>query len=150
MDWARPNRWVRSRISDPRVTQFWDKDHLVAKELERQLPADMQLHCCRRKGVLWDIVALYSRDTQWEHASPDFVDGPVVKATDRMEKALRKTIEKVDAGYLSPFPSRGRIGHLHGPEVQVSHPAQLAQTMFGSTGIPQATSMGSKSTSTTC
>src|SRR6202007_3128832 len=31
MDWARPNRWVRLRINDPRVTQFWDKDHLVAK-----------------------------------------------------------------------------------------------------------------------
>jgi hypothetical protein len=94
MDWARPNRWVRSRISDPRVTQFWDNDHLVAKELEHQLPADMQLHCCRRKGVLWDVVALYSHDTQWEHASPDFVDGPVVKASDRMEKSLRQTGER--------------------------------------------------------
>jgi hypothetical protein len=94
MDWARPNRWVRSRINDPRVTQFWDKDHLVAKELERQLPADTHLHCCRRKGVLWDVVALYSDGTQWEHASPSFLDGPVVKASDRMETSLRQTGER--------------------------------------------------------
>jgi hypothetical protein len=94
MDWARPNRWVRSRINDPRVTQFWDKDHLVAKELERRLPADMQLHCCRRKGVLWDLVALYPDGTQWEHASPNFLDGPVVKATNRMETSLRQTGER--------------------------------------------------------
>ena len=94
MDWARPNRWVRSRLNEFRVTQFWDKDHLVAKELERQLPDDIQLHCCRRDGVLWDVVALYSHDTLWEHASPDFVDGPVVKAKDSLEKRLHETAEQ--------------------------------------------------------
>lgn len=93
-DWARPNRWVRSRIADPRVTQFWDKDHLVAKELDQHLPSNTALHCCRRAGVLWDVEALYSPGAQWERASPEFVDGPVLKATDRMEKALRKTTEQ--------------------------------------------------------
>jgi hypothetical protein len=75
------------------VTQFWDKDHLVAKELAQHLPADTQLNCCRRAGVLWDVEVLYSPDAQWGHASPEFVDGPVVKATDRMEK-VRKTSEQ--------------------------------------------------------
>ena len=91
MDWDPPNRWVRSRIVDPRVMQFWDKDHLVAKELARQLPADTQLHCCRRSGVLWDIVALYSRDGRWGDAPLQFVDGPVVKASERVEKRLHET-----------------------------------------------------------
>jgi hypothetical protein len=94
MDWARPNRWVRSRIADPRVTQFWDKDHLVAKELDQHLPANTQLHCCRRASILWDVVALYSPDVQWGHASPEFIDGPVVKASDTMEKKLRKSTEQ--------------------------------------------------------
>jgi hypothetical protein len=94
MDRARPNRWVRSRIDDPRVTQFWDTDHLVARELGQQLPANMQLHCCRRAGILWDVVALYPHDSQWERASPDFVDGPVVKASDRLEIRLREASEQ--------------------------------------------------------
>jgi hypothetical protein len=94
MDWARPNRWVRSRINDPRVTQSWDKDHIVAKQLSQQLPQTIQLHCCRRAGVLWDVLALYSHDANWEHASPDFVDGPVVKASDGLEKRLHETTEQ--------------------------------------------------------
>ena len=73
--------------------QFWDKDHLVAKELDQQLAANTQLHCCRRSGVLWDMVALYPHDVQWENARPDFVDGPVVKASGGMEKSLRQTGE---------------------------------------------------------
>lgn len=51
-------------------------------------------HCCRRAGVLWDVEAVYPPGAQWERASPDLVYGPVVKATDRMEKALRKTTEQ--------------------------------------------------------
>jgi hypothetical protein len=47
-----------------------------------------------RECLSWDVEALYSRDAQWGHASPEFVDGPVVKASDRMEKALRKTTEQ--------------------------------------------------------
>jgi len=94
MDFARPNRWVRSRINDSRVTQFWDQGHLVAKELEHRLPADIQLHCCRRKGVLWDVVALYTHNADWEDASPDFMDGPVVKASDSLERRLREIGEQ--------------------------------------------------------
>ena len=32
-NWFRPSRLVQRRISDPRAVQFWDKNHLVAKEL---------------------------------------------------------------------------------------------------------------------
>jgi hypothetical protein len=90
MDWARPNRWVRSRINDPRVTQFWDKDRVVAKQLSQQLPPTMRLHCCRRAGVLWDVVALYTPGAHWEDASPEFVDGPVVKASDSLGEKIAR------------------------------------------------------------
>ena len=36
-DWTRPTRPVMARISDKRVIQFWDKDHLIAKRLSAQL-----------------------------------------------------------------------------------------------------------------
>jgi hypothetical protein len=78
------------------VTPFWDKDHLVAKELSHQLPPTIQLHCCRRGGVLCDVVALYSPNAHWEDASPDFVDGPVVKASDSLGKRLREIREQAD------------------------------------------------------
>jgi hypothetical protein len=88
MDWASPSRLVQSRISDARVTQFWDKHHLIAKELSQQLPAISQPHCCRRDGVLWDVVVLYPQRAQWKGASPDFIDGPVAKASDDIVKML--------------------------------------------------------------
>ena len=36
-DWSRPTRLVMARIPDRRVIQFWDKDHLIAKQLDTQL-----------------------------------------------------------------------------------------------------------------
>jgi hypothetical protein len=74
--------------------QFWDEDHLVARELGDQLPANMQPHCCRNRGVLWDVVALYSPAAWWQSSSPDFVDGSVVKASASLEKRLHETSEQ--------------------------------------------------------
>src|SRR5436190_20001347 len=69
-DWARPSGMVQSRISDSRVVQFWDKDHLVAKELRQQL-SDNQI-CCQRNGIIWDAAAVYPRDMQWSSTAPEF------------------------------------------------------------------------------
>jgi hypothetical protein len=49
-----------ARISDPRVKQFWDKDHLIAKQLDQQLSTS-QPNCCRRASTLWNVVALYPK-----------------------------------------------------------------------------------------
>ena len=87
-DWVSPGRLVQSRISDARVTQFWDRHHLVAKEFSQQLSASSQPHCCRNDGILWDVAVLYLQPTQWNNASPDFVDGPVVKASRDLAKML--------------------------------------------------------------
>ena len=77
---------VQSRISDRRVIQYWDNDHLVAGELHRQL--SLEPSCCQRKGVLWDFAALYGRQAQWGNSSPVFADGPVVDAAPDLEKRL--------------------------------------------------------------
>jgi hypothetical protein len=66
-DWGRPTRPVLGRISDPRVKQFWDKDHLIAKQLNQQLSTS-QPSCCRHAGILWD-----------GGSQPVFIDGAVVQ-----------------------------------------------------------------------
>jgi hypothetical protein len=81
-DWSRPTRPVLGRISDDRVRQFWDKDHLVAKQLDKQL-SSLQPNCCRNEGILWDLVALYPKGAHWD-ATPIFVDGPVAKVEDAL------------------------------------------------------------------
>jgi hypothetical protein len=66
-----------ARISDPRVVQFWDKDHLVAGELRQQFPSSQAL-CCQRGGILWDFVALYPDKVQWGISAPAFFGGAVL------------------------------------------------------------------------
>jgi hypothetical protein len=77
---------VQSRISDTRVIQYWDNDHLVAKELRQQLSAEPS--CCERKGILWDLAVLYGKQARWEDSSPAFADGPVVNAAPVLEERL--------------------------------------------------------------
>ncbi len=55
--------------------QFWDKDHLVAKELRQQLSSSQI--CCQRNGIIWDAVALYPKDMQWGSSVPVFFGGTV-------------------------------------------------------------------------
>ena len=86
-DWSRPTRPVLARISDPRVEQFWDKDHLIAKRLDQQLSTS-QPNCCRHAGTLWDVVALYPQGVQWGGSQPVFIDGAVVKVEAELAKQL--------------------------------------------------------------
>ncbi len=78
---------VQSRISDPRAVQFWDKDHVVARELRHQLSSS-QPSCCQRSGNLWDVVALYPRKVQWGGSPPVFIDGPVRDAAPELSNIL--------------------------------------------------------------
>jgi hypothetical protein len=85
MDWSSPGRLVGARISDPRVVQFWDRQHLVSQELSKQFD---QPGCCRHDGVLWDFAALYPRNEKWGTAAPGFVGGPVVEAKEGIAARL--------------------------------------------------------------
>jgi len=86
-DWSRPTRPVLARISDPRVEQFWDKDHFIAKQLDQQLSTS-QPKCCRHQGTLWDVAALYPKRVQWGSSQPVFIDGAVVKVEAELAKQL--------------------------------------------------------------
>jgi len=92
-DWSRPTRPVLSRISDRRVMQFWDKDHLIAKQLDGQL-LTVQPSCCRHEGVLWDLVAVYPRGVQWGGSQPVFVDGPVAKVNAALARQLAEVSQQ--------------------------------------------------------
>ena len=76
-----------ARISDQRVVQFWDKDHLVEKELRQQFPSSQSL-CCQRGGILWDVAALYPENVQWGSSAPIFFDGAVIDVAPKLSKRL--------------------------------------------------------------
>jgi len=86
-DWARPSGMVQSRVSDSRVVQFWDKDHLVAGELKRQFPSSDKL-CCQRNGILWDVVAIYPPRVEWGTAAPAYFGGAVLDVADGVRQQL--------------------------------------------------------------
>ena len=77
---------VQGRISDPRVVQFWDKDHLVAKELQKQLSSSQI--CCQRSGIVWDVAALYPKGMQWEISTPVFFGGAVLDVAGSVRQHL--------------------------------------------------------------
>lgn len=85
-DWSRPSRFVQRRIRDSRATQFWDKNHLVAKQLRADLSESQAARRSHSK-ILWDVVAVFPKDAKWGSA-PIFFDGPVVRAEPEAEKQV--------------------------------------------------------------
>jgi hypothetical protein len=86
-DYSSPGTPVLSRLSDARVAQYWDKNHLFAAQLGHKIDADAaqpQPNCCIRKGTQWDEVAVYARDAHWDEQLPRavFLNGPVVRSLD--------------------------------------------------------------------
>jgi hypothetical protein len=64
------------RLSDLRVTQYWDKNHLFA---------DQPSHTtANHEGTQWDEVAVYPQGAQWNEQLPRaaFLNGPVVRSLD--------------------------------------------------------------------
>lgn len=90
-DWGRPTRPALARISDPRVKQFWDKNHVIAKQLDLQL-ATLQPSCCRHEGTLWDVAALYPKGVQWGGSQPLLIDGPVAKIEMEISRQVSESL----------------------------------------------------------
>ena len=80
-DWMRPTAGVLGRIADARVTQFWDPGHVVAGLMARRL--EKKPECCERKGILWDLAAVYAPGAVWEDGLPpaSYMNGPVVRVS---------------------------------------------------------------------
>ena len=92
-DVAPPITSVLSRMPDVRVQQYWDPNHLVAKQLAADArPPQPEQECCVRGGVLWDLAAVYPKGATWQAQMPTAIlfNGPVVDVTEALESALKK------------------------------------------------------------
>jgi hypothetical protein len=92
-DWQQPTTAVLARLHNPSVVQFWDHDHLVAREISRELasdPAGPKPHCCTSRGNLWDFAGLYPEGALWQTAAPRavFADGPVAHVQPALARKL--------------------------------------------------------------
>jgi hypothetical protein len=90
-DWSQPNSQVLARLSDIRVIQLWDEDHLIAKLMEKGA-AGREPACCRRRGAWWDVVAVYPPQAQWTGSAPvpEMLNGTVVRTAEELEVLLRQ------------------------------------------------------------
>jgi hypothetical protein len=103
-DYSSPGTAVLARLSDPRVAQYWDKNHLFAEQLGRKLESDTghpKPNCCTRKGIQWDEVAVYDQNAHWDGQLPRavFLNGPVIHAAD-----FSKVVTGLLSVYKQPTP----------------------------------------------
>ena len=70
-DWSKPSTSALRRLDDPRVRQFWDRNHMVAGAL-KTAAASSSIHpnCCERNGFLWDLFAAYGPGAMWQDTMP--------------------------------------------------------------------------------
>lgn len=90
-DLRSPVRATLARIPDRRAMQFWDPQHLVAKELNR-IAAEKppKPDCCFDQGFYWDDAILYPPHSQWKQPPvPVFWNGQVIRVSAALEQALQ-------------------------------------------------------------
>jgi hypothetical protein len=90
-DWAAPSSPVLRRLSDRRVQQFWDPNHLLAAQMKKDARGPQPVQdCCVRSGILWDLAAVYPPGSLWLDRMPTAVvfNGPVVDVTEAIAQAL--------------------------------------------------------------
>ena len=83
-DLGAPSTATLRRVSDARVSQYWDKEHLVSRLLgERD-----------RSSVVWDYVAVYQPGKVWDQAPPEPVYSrvPVIHGIDGARDAVGKLL----------------------------------------------------------
>ena len=82
-DLAAPSTMTLKRLSDLRVAQYWDKDHLVSKSIGEQ------------DGVVWDYVAVYQPGKLWEQAPPEptYSKAPVTHGIEGTRAAIQKLLQ---------------------------------------------------------
>jgi hypothetical protein len=109
-DWNRPTSAVLDLLSDRRVVQWWDQEHIVAGLVKQSL-AGQNPGCCWRHDTLWDVVAVYPPGAKWTETlpAPKFFGGPVVRGAPQWEAQLRMLSE--------PLPSGGVTGKCGAPSL---------------------------------
>lgn len=109
-DWAAPASSVLGRLSDRRVQQYWDPDHVLATQMKTDARAPQPVQeCCVRSGILWDLAAVYPAGETWSDKLPPAVvfDGPVVDVAAAIESALAPERTGLTVGFrttVRPLP----------------------------------------------
>lgn len=92
-DFGSPTTSVLRRAPDRRVGQYWDPEHLLAKQMAADArPPQPKQECCTQSGNLWDLVAVYPKGARWDDRMPPATvfNGPVVDVTDAIKAALER------------------------------------------------------------
>jgi hypothetical protein len=90
-DVAPPVTAVLRRVGDGRARQYWDPNHLLAKQLAADARQPQpEPECCERSGILWDLAAVYPVGSRWEERLPPatFFNGPVADVADAIGAAV--------------------------------------------------------------
>jgi len=85
-DLAVPSTMTLKRLSDLRVSQYWDKEHLVSKSMGE----------VDQRSAVWDYVAVYQPGKTWDQAPPVpvYSSAPVVKAISGTREAIGKMLNE--------------------------------------------------------
>ena len=90
-DWSAPSNSVLRRLSDRRVQQYWDSNHVLATQMKKDArPPQPEQDCCVRSGILWDLAAVYPAGALWSDRMPtaSMFNGPVVDAIPAIEEGF--------------------------------------------------------------
>ncbi|HEV2323999.1 MAG TPA: hypothetical protein VGS10_08610 [Terracidiphilus sp.] len=90
-DWGRPSTDVMARLSDPRVTQFWDSHHLIARLVEKGADGRRPA-CCSINGNWWDVIATYPPTSKWTASAPvpELLNGTIVHTAPELRSQLEQ------------------------------------------------------------
>jgi hypothetical protein len=79
-----PSTMTLKRISDARVSQYWDRERLVSHAMGEH----------DRRTLVWDYIGIYEPGTVWDMAPPKpvFEDRPVVQVIGEARTALERLL----------------------------------------------------------
>jgi len=85
-DLGAPSTLTLRRLSDLRVSQYWDKEHLVSQSIGEK----------DGSSVVWDYVAVYQPGKLWNQAPPEpaYSSVPVVRAIEGTREAIQKLLRE--------------------------------------------------------
>ena len=81
------------RLSDRRVRQFRDPNHLIAGAIKKaETSGALHPDCCKRKGFLWDLTAASEFGARWGDVLPEpvLLNGPVVDTVIDLDAVVAK------------------------------------------------------------
>ena len=98
-DTVGPNRIALARISDRRVTQFWDRSHQLSTHMGGPAnfgPKSGAKILLEMDEHVWDFVAVYSSGFHWQDSgkSPAFAGAPVIEVIGDLRSQLSTALAK--------------------------------------------------------